>query len=98
MTPRWFLILTRSRLPSSEYQRYIRSGRWARTRKRYYKWHGRHCHRCGKRRCRLELHHKTYERLGRERMSDLIALCEDCHHAAHARRYKRNYGRFGVAR
>lgn len=27
----------------------------------------------------LEVHHSTYERLGRELWSDLIALCRDCH-------------------
>ena len=28
---------------------------------------------------RLEVHHRTYERRGCERIDDLIALCKDCH-------------------
>lgn len=28
---------------------------------------------------RLEVHHRTYERLGRERISDLTTLCSKCH-------------------
>src|SRR5690606_32421242 len=28
---------------------------------------------------RLEVHHRTYARLGRERPGDLTTLCEDCH-------------------
>jgi hypothetical protein len=29
--------------------------------------------------CRLEVHHSTYRRLGREARGDLIALCGACH-------------------
>ena len=32
---------------------------------------------------RLEIHHRTYERLGHERDADLIALCHDCHTLFH---------------
>jgi len=32
---------------------------------------------------RLELHHKTYKRVGQERLSDLVWLCHDCHEKAH---------------
>jgi HNH endonuclease len=38
---------------------------------------------------RLEVHHRTYERLGHELIGDLTALCGYCHHAitdAHRRR------------
>lgn len=31
----------------------------------------------------LDVHHKTYERLGNERLSDLIVLCRTCHKAQH---------------
>lgn len=38
----------------------------------------------------LHVHHRTYKRLGHERMTDLITLCPCCHHGLHAneRRYK----------
>jgi hypothetical protein len=34
---------------------------------------------------RLEVHHRTYERLGRERPEDLLVLCEKCHAVEHGR-------------
>lgn len=34
----------------------------------------------------LEVHHRTYERLGNESRWDLIALCRTCHDVAHGRR------------
>lgn len=33
---------------------------------------------------RLDVHHRTYERLGQERAADLIALCRTCHGLFHA--------------
>jgi 5-methylcytosine-specific restriction endonuclease McrA len=32
---------------------------------------------------RLNVHHKTYERLGMEKLSDLIVLCHECHTKVH---------------
>lgn len=32
----------------------------------------------------LEIHHLTYERYGRERLSDLLTLCQRCHATEHA--------------
>lgn len=32
---------------------------------------------------RLEVHHRTYERLGFERNEDLTVLCHECHTAFH---------------
>lgn len=32
---------------------------------------------------RLQVHHRTYERLGRERLADLTVLCDSCHEAFH---------------
>jgi len=38
--------------------------------------------------CRnLEVHHRTYQRLGREHPSDLIVLCDGCHQRVHGRTY-----------
>ena len=31
----------------------------------------------------LNVHHRTYERQGNERLSDLTVLCEDCHKLFH---------------
>lgn len=34
----------------------------------------------------IEVHHKTYKRVGRERMSDLEVLCGGCHDFRHTKR------------
>lgn len=31
----------------------------------------------------LHVHHRTYERLGKERPDDVVALCRTCHNAVH---------------
>lgn len=43
------------------------------------------CERCGKR-GRLQVHHRTYVRLGHERVCDLEVLCRACHARADAER------------
>jgi 5-methylcytosine-specific restriction endonuclease McrA len=40
------------------------------------------CEQCGKP-WGLEVHHKTYERLGKESLDDLTCLCRDCHRKLH---------------
>jgi 5-methylcytosine-specific restriction endonuclease McrA len=40
------------------------------------------CQRCGGRK-NLQVHHRSYERLGRELDSDLELLCRNCHEAEH---------------
>jgi 5-methylcytosine-specific restriction endonuclease McrA len=42
------------------------------------------CEHCNERNP-LEVHHRTYERLGNEMPWDLIALCRTCHDVAHGR-------------
>lgn len=41
------------------------------------------CQSCGARNTVLDVHHKTYERLGFESAEDLEVLCRDCHEAEH---------------
>lgn len=43
------------------------------------------CDRCSER-DGLELHHLTYERLGQERRSDVVALCKEHHRTADRKR------------
>jgi 5-methylcytosine-specific restriction endonuclease McrA len=43
------------------------------------------CAHCDATGMQLDIHHRTYERLGRESAWDLIALCPACHAAAHGR-------------
>ena len=35
----------------------------------------------------LQVHHRTYERIGYERLSDLTTLCADCHGMFHGKQY-----------
>ena len=42
------------------------------------------CQCCGKKNCRLEVHHIVFRRYGgSDRLENLITLCEDCHKAIH---------------
>ena len=43
------------------------------------------CQRCGKKNCRLEVHHLLpRSRGGSDKLANLITLCSDCHHLAHS--------------
>lgn len=90
----WALRFTtrpsKSRCPLSyaDYKRYLRSGHWRRLRARIRTQREERCEVCRERRTPakrlvLEVHHKTYERLGAERDSDLQLLCQACHADAH---------------
>ncbi len=60
------------------YHRYLRSRGWLKRRgEAVARAHG-HCERCGSN-VRLEVHHRTYARVGRERPEDLEVLCRRCH-------------------
>lgn len=67
------------RLP---YADYLATSHWLRVRTLALEQAGHTCDLCG-RADRLEVHHRTYERLGFERQSDLIVLCQDCHRDHH---------------
>ncbi len=41
------------------------------------------CEVCGEQEKTLIVHHKTYERIGRELLTDLQVLCIKCHYYAH---------------
>jgi hypothetical protein len=65
------------------YETYLTSPRWEATKRRYYAQTGRHaCAACGST-DQVQLHHKTYERLGHELLGDLTPLCEPCHAGVH---------------
>lgn len=77
-----------------DYADYINSDAWKRRKQTFLKRSQRViamrrkfgcivCEFC-KKRGRFNIHHKTYERLGHERSTDLIILCDDCHKAVHS--------------
>lgn len=70
--------------PRPDYHTYLNSPEWRTMRKRAFNHYGYLCNLCG-RDDHLNVHHRTYERLGHERLSDLTILCQDCHAAHHHR-------------
>ena len=70
------------------YRRYLQSDAWKAKRKSVLQVAGFRCCRCGA--PVTEVHHETYKRIYKERLSDLTALCSKCHEAAHTRAPKRN--------
>jgi|688.fasta_scaffold252563_3 hypothetical protein len=71
-------------------QRYIAhlaSPYWAELKRKVTARRGNKCERCGKSGCGLDLHHKHYRTLGRERQKDVMLLCRaDCHRQADKQR------------
>ena len=65
------------------YSEYLLTTHWQWTRRQRLRIAGYRCERCHSTRARLEVHHKTYERLGQERMDDLTVLCDGCHKETH---------------
>ncbi len=82
------------------YLDYIKSTAWRSFRVAWWAEYDREhpervCYCCGKPQSALkrslELHHRTYERLGRERWDDIVAVCRSCHSAItkmHRTRYQ----------
>jgi len=64
------------------YREYIKSEAWRKRRFWYFETHDKKCRKCNSVH-RIQLHHKTYKRLGGERDADLVALCYQCHKKLH---------------
>lgn len=66
-----------------EYREYIQSDRWDKKRRKRLKKDNYTCVDCGERDRPLDVHHLSYDRLGNERMDDLVSLCRKCHNERH---------------
>lgn len=65
-----------------EYEEHLASPEWAATRRLVFEREKNLCQGC--RQARGEhVHHLTYERLGRELLTDLVLFCRACHERAH---------------
>lgn len=71
-------------LVSTAYQRYLASPEWRAKRRQRLGIDSFKCARCESDE-QLEVHHLTYDRLGSERMDDLLTLCRICHKKDHGR-------------
>ncbi len=67
-----------------DYRKYLRSPEWNSKRKVALREAGYRCQICNAGNCVLDVHHRTYERLGHELPTDLCVLCESCHDIFHA--------------
>ena len=71
------------------YREYLQSEEWQRKADRCKRLAGYKCERCGATGRVLHAHHNkedypdVYKRAGKERGSDLLAVCVDCHEAIH---------------
>lgn len=64
------------------YSDYLQTAHWSVVREEALERAGHRCQLCGSQR-RLEVHHRTYERLFDELPEDLIVLCRHCHAKFH---------------
>lgn len=65
-----------------DYHAYLKSKEWQIKRQAVLMWWGYKCALCGSKE-HIEVHHNTYERVGKELFSDLIPLCDPCHTRQH---------------
>ena len=65
-----------------EYSKYLKSKAWDKKRKAVIKRADNRCMVCYSN-GRLNVHHRTYERIFKEKLTDLIALCDSCHKLFH---------------
>ena len=73
-----------SPLPTLEfmtYGEYLQTEHWQETRAAALKRAGGRCALCPRENAPLQVHHRTYERLGEELQEDLVVLCDECHEA-----------------
>ncbi len=68
---------------ADEYARYLRSPQWKHMRALAHEHYGSRCILCGSMDTTLDVHHRTYARLGCERLADLTILCRGCHSSYH---------------
>ena len=80
-----------AQLQRMDYRDYLKSPEWIRKRKEALRIAENRCQLCNTPGPGLTIHHRTYLRdgqstIGREKLSDLVALCKDCHDLADERR------------
>lgn len=71
-----------SKKDKTKYKKYLQSKKWKDKRNKVLERDRHACRVCNSSN-RLNVHHRTYERLGKEYLNDLTTLCEDCHMLFH---------------
>lgn len=72
-----------SNLHNNKYYKYMLSPEWKALLKAHFIKSGFRCRLCNGSEGGLNLHHRTYVRLGREKAMDLVVLCGKCHKFFH---------------
>jgi hypothetical protein len=67
----------------SKYKTYLRSAEWRIFRMNTLAQRGSACEVCKAYTKHPQIHHLTYERLGKELPTDVVVTCDDCHRAYH---------------
>lgn len=67
-----------------EYAQYLKTPHWATVRDRALAYAEQRCQLCYSSKD-VQVHHRTYDRLGHERPADLTVLCKACHEKHHDR-------------
>lgn len=81
------LRLKTTRVKKLDYNEYLKSSKWRTFRKSIINDRGAACELCKNKAKRLDLHHKTYDRLFNEGPEDVILLCHPCHEKVHDRKF-----------
>ena len=68
-----------------EYAKYLKSKHWLELRDKILERDNYKCILCGNK--DVQVHHKTYDRIGEESFNDLITLCGNCHLTYHSTKY-----------
>ena len=71
------------RLRSMPYLEYLITPEWRERRNAKIELASGRCQVCYTNGRPLEVHHRTYDRRGRERLEDLTVLCDECHGLFH---------------
>jgi hypothetical protein len=83
-TNQWSYLLKYIRAQKISYDDYLKTAHWKDVRKKYWngKLHNKTCYVCGSKN-NLQVHHKSYRRIGHEYLRDLCLLCNACHKETH---------------
>jgi hypothetical protein len=70
---------------NQKYKDYLQSDEWQKKRQQLFAERGKVCERCQSI-TNIQVHHKTYENIFNEKLSDLEVLCKICHENHHKRK------------
>lgn len=82
-------------LKALPYAEYLKTEHWQSLRKKALKKASYRCQLCNAK-VPLDVHHRTYERLGQEYLADVIVLCRECHRKFHDKQGEKNVRETGV--